>query len=50
MVLTTSWKECERPNDGHNSQLIIEVVQSEGGGWKQLNDPDLLINLVNEWV
>ena len=46
-VIKWVW-EC--PNDCHNSQLIIEVVQREGGGWKQLDNPDLLLNLVNEWV
>ena len=32
----------DRSDDGHDSQLIIEVVEGEGSGGKQLDDPNLL--------
>jgi hypothetical protein len=38
----------ERPNDGHDSQLIIEIGESEGGRGKWFDDPDLLIHPVDE--
>jgi hypothetical protein len=40
----------ERPNDGHDCQFIIEVIQSEGRWGKRLDDPDVLIHLVDEGV
>jgi hypothetical protein len=38
----------KRSDDGHNSQLIIEVVQGEGRGRKRLDDPDVFIYPVDE--
>ena len=40
----------EHSNDGHDSQLIIEIVEGEGGRGKQLDHPDMLIHSINEGV
>jgi hypothetical protein len=40
----------ERSNDGHDSQLIIEIVEGEGGRGERLDHPDVLIHSVNEGV
>ena len=40
----------EHSNDGHDSQLIIEIVEGEGGRGKQLDHPNTLVHSVNKRV